>query len=280
MTAPTHPLPPQTSSRLLKISLIANAIFSALHGIGFILMAWQVTAYLGWFSPWLITLIGIGLLGFSGLVAQTLRILSPQLTKAIIFIDLLWVVVSGALLLTPWIAPAAKLAVAVIALAVAVLAILQSAGLNQAGASSGFSVWAEIHAPVSKVWEVLADIGTISQWNPGVKASHLTSNLQGIGASRHCNLGRGNFLDEQVINWQPEKAITFRITKTNLPMGADIHFRLEPTPRGTRVEVQPIYTLKHGILGLLLDTLVVKQTYTKGMQALVDGLKQHVEACT
>jgi len=33
-----------------------------------------------------------------------------------------------------------------------------------------------VDAPVTTVWAVLADIGTISDWNPGVRESHQTSN--------------------------------------------------------------------------------------------------------
>lgn len=89
-----------------------------------------------------------------------------------------------------------------------------------------------------------------------------------------------SYLDEQVVTWKPEQHLTFRITKTNLPMTADIHFSLTPTARGTQVEVKPIYQVKHGLLGLLLDMFYVKRNYRKGMQTLLAGLKHHVEAQT
>ena len=53
-----------------------------------------------------------------------------------------------------------------------------------------------IDAPPGDVWAVLADIGAISRWNPGVVESHLSSAAsEGKGAARHCDLGGQNYLD-------------------------------------------------------------------------------------
>ena len=157
----------------------------------------------------------------------------------------------------------AKWVVAELAIIVAILAFLQFWGLQRAGAKNSFSVSTLIDASASEVWNVLADIGNIAQWHPGVKASQLISNKEGLGASRHCDLGGNNYLDEQVVTWKPEQHLTFRITKTNLPMTADIHFLLTPTPRGTQVEVKPVYQVNHGLLGLLLDMFYISEELPK-----------------
>ena len=88
-----------------------------------------------------------------------------------------------------------------------------------------------IDAPIEKVWSALADIGTISTWNPGVKESHQTTNGDvAIGSCRRCELGGKNYLDEEVILFEPLSKITFRITDTNLPFAsADIRFSNEPS---------------------------------------------------
>ena len=45
----------------------------------------------------------------------------------------------------------------------------------------------------------------------------------GLGAQRHCDLGKGNHLEEDVVKFEPLQAITFRITKSNMPFArADI----------------------------------------------------------
>jgi len=133
--------------------------------------------------------------------------------------------------------------------------------------------------PPSQVWAALADIGNIHIWNPGVQASHLTGEQEGgVGASRFCDLGGGNYLNEAVMHWVPEEALTMRVTGTNMPLAAvDIRFTLQANDAGTRVTVSPVYTVKYGILGQLLDAIFVKRTYRQGMQALLRGLRDYVE---
>ena len=139
-----------------------------------------------------------------------------------------------------------------------------------------------INASVDQVWATLADIGSIAVWNPGVRESHLTSDADAcLGATRHCDLGGRNYLDEEVVEFVAGEALTMRITKTNLPFQhADIRFRLEPQGMVTHVSVSPEYRMKFGPIGALLDQMMVRRSYEKGMQALLRGLKRHVEADT
>jgi hypothetical protein len=137
----------------------------------------------------------------------------------------------------------------------------------------------EINAKAEHVWEVLANIGDIARWNPGVQKSWMTSEAsEGLGASRRCELDGRNYLLEDVVEWNPPQSLTMRITETNMPFKrADIHFTLEVPGRSTVVTVSPDYELKFGFLGLILDSLFVRKTYAKGMRALLAGLKQQVE---
>jgi uncharacterized protein YndB with AHSA1/START domain len=145
---------------------------------------------------------------------------------------------------------------------------------------SEFTETIHINAPVAEVWAVLADIGTISDWNPGVKASRQTTDGEVTnGSCRSCDLGGKNYLDEEVVSFEPSSKITFRITDTNLPFAsADIRFNLMIEGNGTVVEVSPLYKLKFGLFGRILDVLAVSATYRKGMRDLLQGLKSHVEA--
>ena len=145
---------------------------------------------------------------------------------------------------------------------------------------SSFATSTVIAAPRQVVWAALADIGSIHVWNPGVTDSHLTSQLDGaLGATRHCDLGGRNYLDEEVVEFVAGESLTMRITKTNLPFQhADIRFRLESRGDSTTVTVSPLYKLKFGPIGALVDRLYVRRTYEKGMQSLLGGLKRHIEA--
>lgn len=137
----------------------------------------------------------------------------------------------------------------------------------------------EIATPPERVWEILADIGTIAEWNPGVLASHLTGEQrEGVGAARYCDLGRGNYLDEEIVAWEPGRVLTFRIVGTNLPFkSADIRFRIVDGGSDTVVTVSPIYELKYGLLGRVLDRVFVRRVYARGMETLLAGLKRQAE---
>lgn len=145
---------------------------------------------------------------------------------------------------------------------------------------STFDEHITIDSPVESVWSVLADIGSIDRWNPGVKGSHRINDVDGLGGSRHCDLGGRNYLKEDVVRWDPNTALTMRITETNMPFQeADIRFTLEPLDGGsTRVTVSPIYRLRYGWFGALLDRLMVRSTYRNGMRDLLRGLKRDVES--
>lgn len=142
-----------------------------------------------------------------------------------------------------------------------------------------FATETTIEASVTAVWQALSAIGEIYQWNPGVRASHTTSEqTEGEGATRFCDLGGKNYLDEAVVLWQPNEKLTMRITGTNLPFAtADIRFSLQPVGEQTIVTVSPIYKLKFGVLGQLLDRVYVRNNYQNGMKSLLAGLKQFVE---
>ncbi len=136
-----------------------------------------------------------------------------------------------------------------------------------------------VSAPPEKVWDVLADIGNIYSWNPGVVHSEQTTPGEvAVGACRRCNLGGKNYLDEEVIEFERPHKLTIRITDTNLPFKtADIRFSLEPHGDGTIVKVSPKYQLKFGWLGKVLDLVMVRSQYRKGMRDLLRGLKDYVE---
>ena len=143
---------------------------------------------------------------------------------------------------------------------------------------SSFTKDIVIAAPVEAVWSVLGDIGTIADWNPGVRQSYLVGDDAGLGSRRRCELGAKMYLDEEVVEWEALRRLTMRITATNLPFKtADIRFTLDPVDGGTRVAVSPVYSLKFGPLGALMDRLMVRRSYAKGMEDLLIGLKSAVE---
>ena len=144
---------------------------------------------------------------------------------------------------------------------------------------STFTLSATIKAPQSAVWAVLADTGTMAEWNPGVVISRVTSDrAKGKGATRYCQMPGNAFVEERVVEWDPKNRITFRTIDSNLPFKtADVHFVLDPRGSATLVTVTPEYTLQWGPLGWMMDLLMVRRMYRKGMLGLLAGLKLKVE---
>ena len=119
----------------------------------------------------------------------------------------------------------------------------------------------EVDAPVHQLWATLAEVGSIADWNPGLIGSKATNDIVGLGATRFCDIDGRQNLDEEVIEFEPERSITFRITRSTLPFrSADIAFTLTAHGQRTVVSVSPNYFLKYGIAGRLLDKAFVAKS--------------------
>jgi uncharacterized protein YndB with AHSA1/START domain len=107
-----------------------------------------------------------------------------------------------------------------------------------------FSERTIIEAPREQVWEVLAEIGSIERWNPGVKRSYATSaEPGGEGATRQCDLQRANGkpaaqLEERAFDWRELEGFRIEITESSLPFSsAVVSFSPADAGSGTTVAV-------------------------------------------
>ena len=143
-----------------------------------------------------------------------------------------------------------------------------------------FSTEIRIDAPREKVWEVLADLGGIYKWNPGVSHSRSTSeSTGGEGATRHCDLASPKgYLEERAFDWREGEGFKIDVYESDLPIKRNVvEFTVRSDGDGAIVSVAPDYELKFGPIGALLDRLVAGRQLRKGMDNLLSGLKYHVE---
>ena len=147
-----------------------------------------------------------------------------------------------------------------------------------------FSTTIKVNVPKEKVWEVLADLGSIYKWNPGVSHSYSTSSeTGGEGAMRHCDLqnakgGSIGYLKERAFDWRDGDGFTIDIYESNLPLKRNyVKFDLKSNGDGTIVTITPDYELKFGPLGVLADLLIGRRMLKKGMADMAAGLKHHIE---
>jgi len=127
-----------SKASFLRKALYANAIFSGISGLDFILFSNQITSYLGWSMSWLIPAIGAGLVLFAVFIVMVARADTPSkpLVQTIIASDVAWIVLSCIIIFLPATNLLAtgmggKIAIALLADIVLVFAILQFIGLRR-----------------------------------------------------------------------------------------------------------------------------------------------------
>lgn len=126
-----------SDQRLLRAALLSNAAFSAVCGVSIVLVDDRLARELGGLPPWVLWVLGIGLIAFAGLVLRVSRSRPIDGTWAagISAADGLWVVGSLILLvLDPTGArPLGLGLVAAVALVVLTFGVLQVIGLRRTG---------------------------------------------------------------------------------------------------------------------------------------------------
>lgn len=138
----------------------------------------------------------------------------------------------------------------------------------------------EIATAPARVWELLATLDALERYDPGVASSRITSPTRvGIGATRQCDLKPGGWFRERVTTWEPERALGFELFECTLPVKRLRHdYILTWTAGGTRVQQRMEYRLKFGLLGFLMDALLVRRRWRAGIDAFLAGLKQLAES--
>jgi hypothetical protein len=124
----TDPVDP---SRFLRHSLRANAVFSTLSGLGFLVASPPIAAYLGDVPPRLVAGVGAQLVLFAAALVwlASRPTLSRPLTVGVILADLAWVLGTAAVVQADLLSSPGTTLVIVIADVVLTLAMLQAFGL-------------------------------------------------------------------------------------------------------------------------------------------------------
>ena len=137
-----------------------------------------------------------------------------------------------------------------------------------------------IDAPIDKIWESLSNIEELDKYDPTVKESKAVSTLSnGIGAQRKVSMKDGkNWFEEKCVEHVPNKALTFELTACSFPVHNLKHsYSFEYIGGKTKVKQEMTYAMKHGILGNLMDFILVKRQSNNGIKLFLSGLKTYNE---
>ncbi len=134
-----------------------------------------------------------------------------------------------------------------------------------------------IDASKEKVWDVVADLGSVSVWNPALAGSHYTSEAkQGLEAARHCDFPDGGYVKERALEWNLGESIKLEIYEGTIPFdNATGSLSVVDDGDGTIATVAIEYDLKSDVP---VDPQEIERQNREELLPLVlAGLKQYVE---
>src|ERR1043165_2890363 len=137
-----------------------------------------------------------------------------------------------------------------------------------------------INAPVEKIWNILSNPELVDKYDPTVKSSTLISNEKsGIGAKRKVLMLDGkNWFEEKITVFQPNQALTYQLTDCSFPIkGLQHSYSFERAGNQTRVKQIMEYSVKYGLLGKLLDGIMIRKQSDNGIKKFFSGLKSFAQ---
>jgi ligand-binding SRPBCC domain-containing protein len=137
-----------------------------------------------------------------------------------------------------------------------------------------------IDAPIEKVWKALTEIDWLEKYDPTVKKSiALTNTKSGVGAKRKVEMLDGkNWFEERVAEFKTNEAITYELTACSFPIHKLQHsYSFETVGGKTKVKQVMAYKVKFGLIGQLLDVIMIRKQSDAGVKKFFVGLKAFVE---
>jgi ribosome-associated toxin RatA of RatAB toxin-antitoxin module len=138
-----------------------------------------------------------------------------------------------------------------------------------------------INAPIERIWDALSNIEELDKYDPSVKKSIAVSGVKsGKGAKRKVEMQDGkNWFEEECTVWKPNEELTYELTACSFPVHKLKHsysFR----KAGSQIKVGQVmeYKVKFGLLGKILDALMMRKRSDAGIKKFFAGLKSYAEA--
>ena len=137
-----------------------------------------------------------------------------------------------------------------------------------------------IDAPLEKIWKILTTVGELHNYDPTVRTSTVTSERpDGLGASRRVDMEDGkHWFEEEITACNKNEALTYQLTNCNFPIARLQHsYRFERIGHRTNVSQEMKYEVKYGLLGKLMDRLMLRGKSDRGIKRFFAGLKEYAE---
>ena len=136
-----------------------------------------------------------------------------------------------------------------------------------------------VRAPLTRVWETIADVGTIAAWHPGVERSPVLSDHRtGLGAVRRVELYDGTSAVEEVTSLDEGRSLTVTMSEFSMPLSrgaATFEVEADGDER-TLVTMTMDYEMKYGPLGWLINAVMLRPIIGKLLASVLSGLDHHL----
>lgn len=137
-----------------------------------------------------------------------------------------------------------------------------------------------INAPIDKIWGILTDLELLDKTDPTVKKATLVSeNKTGLEAKRKVLMQDGkNWFDEKITVFKPNEELVYQLTDCSFPIKGLKHtYSFQKIGTQTKVQQVMEYTVKFGLLGVLLDKMMIGKQFNSGITKFLTGLKSYAE---
>lgn len=137
-----------------------------------------------------------------------------------------------------------------------------------------------INAPMEKIWEALSVTDNLEKFDPSVKKSVcISKEKSGLNAKRKVDMLDGkNWFEEKVTEFKPNESLKYQLTNCSFPINGLTHsYSFENL--GTNIMVKQVmqYSVKFGVMGKVLDSLMIRKQTNSGVKQFLNGLKEYTE---
>jgi len=134
-----------------------------------------------------------------------------------------------------------------------------------------------IKAPIEKVWNILINLKEVGKYNPHITSVKYSSEQEGVGASRECQLEQG-FAKERITAMEDLKSISMEMYESDFPLKyMKWTYYLSFKNGITALKTISEYKIKYGFLGVILNHVVMKSKFDKTMKEVFESLKKYAE---
>ncbi len=137
-----------------------------------------------------------------------------------------------------------------------------------------------VNTGLEKIWDILTNLELLEKYDPTVKKSTLISTEKtGIGAKRKVDMMDGkNWFNEKVTVFKKNEALTYQLTECSFPIQELKHsYNFERIGNQVKVKQVMEYTVKFGLFGKLLDSIMIHKQSDTGIKKFFNGLKSYAE---